>query len=656
MWSDNESDVDLLGFSHLEAAILSIIRAKTLLPATVGVFGDWGSGKSSLIGMVRATLEKEEGVVVLPFNGWIFEDYEGAKTALMASVLEQLMEHKTFVSKAKDETVKLGKKLLRRVNWFKAAGGLGKLGAAVFLGPHPVSLGLGVSGGADLAAVGTELLDKAKELKTEDLKEYLKDEVKEVEEHEARRSIREFRKDFEKLLKDSDIETLVIVIDDLDRCSPETIIPTLEAIKLFLFVKRTAFIIGADEELIKYAVRRRFPELPGDRREVGRDYLEKLIQFPIRIPSLGPAEVETYISLLFACLSPGLEGEDLKRACSMVAADASALTESSFNLDIALKAFPEMSEALKERLAMAQRVAPLLGTIMKGNPRQCKRFLNTLLLRMKMAESRKVDLKQRVLAKLMLLEYFRTEFFKQLAEAQALQNGKPFQLAKLEELASGEKASEAPAEGTTDSRSGGEQPKLVPPVSASAPLSTHFLMWVSDEWTHDWLRLEPSLLNEDLRPYFFFSRDRLGILSVDTQRMSLPARQVLNRLLHDSEAERLNGLTEGEKLSGADAIAVFEALATRCRQEEDLGSTSSAFARIVDWSQKRPELLSQFVLFVQSLPEANLPVWAASKLRVLTRGTEVERAAEEVLRKWSKSAVNPSLAKASAPRALKIQN
>jgi hypothetical protein len=53
----------------------------------------------------------------------------------------------------------------------------------------------------------------------------------------------------------------------------------LEAIKLFLFVPRQFFILGADERLIEYAVRRRFPELPGSDAEVGRDYLEKLFKY-----------------------------------------------------------------------------------------------------------------------------------------------------------------------------------------------------------------------------------------------------------------------------------------------------------------------------------------------------------------------------------------
>jgi KAP-like P-loop domain-containing protein len=73
MWSDNESSLDLLGCQHLVKVVTSIINNDTLLPATIGVFGDWGSGKTSLLQMVRTKLEEDENVLVLSFNGWTFE-------------------------------------------------------------------------------------------------------------------------------------------------------------------------------------------------------------------------------------------------------------------------------------------------------------------------------------------------------------------------------------------------------------------------------------------------------------------------------------------------------------------------------------------------------------------------------------------------------
>ena len=47
MWSDNESTEDFLGFQYLADAIVSIVKNENLLPATIGVFGDWGGGKST---------------------------------------------------------------------------------------------------------------------------------------------------------------------------------------------------------------------------------------------------------------------------------------------------------------------------------------------------------------------------------------------------------------------------------------------------------------------------------------------------------------------------------------------------------------------------------------------------------------------------------
>lgn len=96
------------------------------------------------------------------------------------------------------------------------------------------------------------------------------------------------------------IEQLVVLIDDLDRCLPSTAIETLEAIRLFLFVPKTAFVIGADEAMIEYAVRQHFPDLPvaSGPMPYARNYLEKLVQVPFRIPALGSQETRSYVLLL----------------------------------------------------------------------------------------------------------------------------------------------------------------------------------------------------------------------------------------------------------------------------------------------------------------------------------------------------------------------
>src|SRR5439155_12502089 len=93
--------------------------------------------------------------------------------------------------------------------------------------------------------------------------------------------IHALRESFEKTLEALEV-TLIVLIDDLDRCLPETTISTLEAIRLFLFLKDTAFVIAADDAMIKHAVRRHFQGVEDD--NLVTNYFDKLIQLPIRVP------------------------------------------------------------------------------------------------------------------------------------------------------------------------------------------------------------------------------------------------------------------------------------------------------------------------------------------------------------------------------------
>lgn len=89
----------------------------------------------------------------------------------------------------------------------------------------------------------------------------------------------------------------MVVIDNLDRCLPTNAIHTLEAIRLFLFLTNTAFVIAADEEMIRSSVADYFKGA-SDRHQI--DYLDKLIQVPIRVPKAGVREIRSYLFMLYA--------------------------------------------------------------------------------------------------------------------------------------------------------------------------------------------------------------------------------------------------------------------------------------------------------------------------------------------------------------------
>lgn len=637
MWSDNETALDLLGFQHLVAGLVGIARNDDLLPATIGVFGDWGSGKSSLLRMATAELEKDKDALVLTFNGWLFEDYGDAKAALMGNILDALAEQKTLTPKAK----KLAVRLLKRVNWWRVLGATAKAGIGFAVaGPA----GAGLLACTDIAALGKDLLKKAEDIEEGDLTKYLNEDV----DHEIRRGIREFRADFAELLSETDRKKLVVIIDDLDRCLPETIIETLEAIKLFLFVDHTAFVIGADERLVRYAVRRRFPELPGERAEVGRDYLEKLVQFPIRVPPLGRQETETYIGLLFAHRAE-IESEAFEKLrLAAVECDPETLQTTRLNQELAAKILDPIPGGLMDDLSLTERIAPVLATENLGNPRQCKRFLNMLTMRLGMAHSRGVkDLQPRLLAKLMLLEYYRTESFRQLAAAQAEENGRPAALAQAEKRLRVQETGTPTASDPTPARSKKASPgetKEPPEAETAEPL------WLMDPWVTRWIKMDPPLAGEDLRPYFYFSRDLLGSLGTAAQRMSPSAQEALTMLSSESEAVRNTALKRAEALSPSDAHAVFESLAARVRQEDDLTAEGSALELVFSWVKVRQELLGQLVALLSSIPHTRIPRGTPMKLlNTVSKGDSPP--VRKLLSHWSQS--SDGQLKAAADAALK---
>jgi len=103
MWSDNETTTNLIGFRVHADLAREVVTDPNLLPVVLGVFGDWGSGKSSIMKMLEQDLNSDQhkDIVCLYFNGWIFEGYEDAKTALLSSILIQLGEHTRFGPKIK---------------------------------------------------------------------------------------------------------------------------------------------------------------------------------------------------------------------------------------------------------------------------------------------------------------------------------------------------------------------------------------------------------------------------------------------------------------------------------------------------------------------------------------------------------------------------
>lgn len=115
MWKDSETEIDYLDYGYIVDILKDIICNDELLPASIGLYGDWGSGKSSLMHMCIMELENGKKAKCLIFNGWLFENYSDAKTALLNGILDAIAQDKSVPDKAKD----ILKGLYKSVDKFK---------------------------------------------------------------------------------------------------------------------------------------------------------------------------------------------------------------------------------------------------------------------------------------------------------------------------------------------------------------------------------------------------------------------------------------------------------------------------------------------------------------------------------------------------------
>lgn len=95
MWRDSETETDYLDYGYIVDIMTDTINDKKLLPSCIGLYGDWGSGKSSLMHMcIKKLNEQKDDTICLLFNGWLYESYDDAKTAILSSILDGIKENR----------------------------------------------------------------------------------------------------------------------------------------------------------------------------------------------------------------------------------------------------------------------------------------------------------------------------------------------------------------------------------------------------------------------------------------------------------------------------------------------------------------------------------------------------------------------------------
>ncbi|MGO4752470.1 P-loop NTPase fold protein, partial [Streptomyces sp. 2MCAF27] len=229
------------------AQLLLASRAAT--PFTLAVDAGWGMGKSSLMRLVDAELQKDPGVHAVWYNAW---------TSTGADALEGLI--KSVLMRFDRRVLRRG---LQRVTEQRALIRAARALLVLLAGP------LGVSRLVD--ELWSNLSAKP----------------------EARNDMRDAIKDLTQEWADTGEFTprrmLVVFIDDLDRCSEETVLAVCEAVKIYLDVPGLAFVIGCDRSALGPS------GLLRDLSPAGAAFMEKIFQTSYRVPAADGRDFAAYI-------------------------------------------------------------------------------------------------------------------------------------------------------------------------------------------------------------------------------------------------------------------------------------------------------------------------------------------------------------------------
>ena len=506
-WKDTETAEDLLGYRFHAKLLKDIVLDDNMLPTSIGIFGNWGYGKSSLMLLMQKEVDieidkqkdagKEWRVLQVRFNGWQYENYESTKYTLIQVLLDSV---ESYLSADKGFFEKLDG-LLRRINLLKVGVLLFKKYAWSQI---PSEIKDHLPSSEELkACIDVDNIDKFRA---------------EFENDRTSLFVTSFRKLFESIIKDAQFKSVIVYIDDLDRCSGERMIECIEAIKLFLNVDHTAFVLGADERMVELAIKEHYPVQDRNKSVIYSpfsDYLEKLIQIPYRLPKLSFGEQATYIMfLLLKSKYPNYFDGVLANYYKFKDKEPfKVYAYKQFKQDLNGRNIPDVEKLLE--------IVPMMNRFLNGTPRQLKRFLNTFDLRLRMVKVASMrEINEIILAKLMLLEYnFKYQkLFESLYGMQQTNQGTIKDIDKVESNARQNK-------NLGDKR---------------------WEEWADDKLVWEWLKVEPSLMGVNLAPYFWIARDSLKNSVPVENLVSNSVRLLFQNLLHKQSARVVKSVLQEE--------------------------------------------------------------------------------------------------------------
>lgn len=220
--------------SFAESLAKTLVQYSFPSSLTIGLYGEWGSGKTSLLNMVFENVERiDDGVVVLRFNPWLCSDPKQLVTQFFKQMATAIKLKKRAADKA----------------WELIDQYADILGATSVI---PVA--------GEIVAAFTKVLTKKAEEETK----------------ERTNDLQESKNQIIKKLKDEKIK-IIVSIDDIDRLSEEEIVAVFQLVKSLADFPNTIYVLAFDYDVVVRALGK---VQHGD----GKEYLEKIVQVPFEIP------------------------------------------------------------------------------------------------------------------------------------------------------------------------------------------------------------------------------------------------------------------------------------------------------------------------------------------------------------------------------------
>lgn len=263
---DAPATAPALQFDTYASALKTIIEDSDPRFA-IGVFGGWGSGKSTLMQLIESRLDPER-VVVVRFSAWRYEKEEHLIVPLLDTIRDALVAWRTPSAKAKHLAM-------------ETASTVGKVMYSILSG---INMKVGIPGAVELSLDANKALASASRIASED---------REAENPKSfyHASFRALSEAFSRFVGTHKGRRFVVFVDDLDRCLPEGALEVLESMKLFFDLDGFVFVVGLDQQVVEAAIDVRYKDVVASANAFqvrGSDYIKKIFQVPF---SLFPVRV-----------------------------------------------------------------------------------------------------------------------------------------------------------------------------------------------------------------------------------------------------------------------------------------------------------------------------------------------------------------------------